>query len=228
MIRIAIADDRLPALRDFIRCIEQCPETELVFCAKDGHDLILQMNTREKIPDIIFVDINMPFIDGMAVTYFLKFNYPAVKVIGLSVYDDAETIRSMIESGARGYVLKADPQSVFVNAVHTVMAGNKYIDARIELNVQDYEMIFAENSGTDNHIYGLTPRERTFIILNATTLTYMQIAELMFVETKTIQTYFDRVAKKLNLCSRQALTIFSIQNGLAKVARLSRFNLQIK
>jgi len=222
MIRIAIADDRLHTLKDFILFIEQYPETELVFHAQNGHDLILQITKQKKTPDIIFVDINMPYIDGIAATYFLKINYPSIKVIGLSVYDDAETICYMMNSGAYGYVLKADPQSVFPKAMHEILSGNKYIDERLAFSSLSLGQILMSNEDKISDNYGFTPRERTFIILNCTTLSYEQIAEIMFVETKTVQTYFDRVSKKLNISSRQALTLFSIQNGLAKVARLSK------
>ncbi|NCI45920.1 LuxR C-terminal-related transcriptional regulator [Sediminibacterium soli] len=67
-------------------------------------------------------------------------------------------------------------------------------------------------------IFNLTPREKMFVLLNATSLTYEQIARLMFVELKTVHTYYDRVAKKMHAGSRQALTLLSLQHGLAKLA----------
>jgi len=222
MLHIALADDRLASLKKLIAHIENKVEVKLVIKATNGHDLILQMHLQNKPPDIVFVDINMPVMDGIATTHFLKLHYPSVKVIGLSIYDDLDTVNHIMESGACGYILKGDVESVVDIAIRKISDGEVYIDERVGFSEEEKNMILSKmENGRENIVFDLTPRERIFIILNATTLTYEQIAQTMFVETKTIQTYFDRVSKKLNVTSRQALTIFSFQNGLAKVAKLT-------
>ncbi|MEO8171959.1 MAG: response regulator transcription factor [Sediminibacterium sp.] len=223
MLNIALADDRMDGLKELVYYLDKIPGIKLVIKAVNGHDLIVQMHKQDKLPDIVLMDINMPVIDGIAATYFLRLQYPSVKVIGLSIYDDFDSVKHIIKSGARGYVLKAAPESVIDKAISEVIKGRKYIDERIEFDKEKLNMLLAIDSNIeDEPLFGLTKRERMFVILNASMLTYEQIAQLMFVETKTIQTYFDRVSKKLSLTSRQALTVFSFQNGLAQVANLTK------
>ena len=93
-----------------------------------------------------------------------------------------------------------------------------YLYNRIEVDQEQIKLTLYKRKKRIENELGLTKREKTFLILNATTLTYKQIAEIMYVEHKTIQTYYDRISKKLNLRSRQSLTIFSLQNGLATIA----------
>lgn len=163
--------------------------------------------------------INMPVMDGMATTYYLKLFFPSVKVIGLSIYDDMETITHIMECWARGYILKEEIEPALDVALSKVSNGERYIDDRAGLTEEEKNNILINGNMEDSLLFDLTPRERTFIIFNATSLTYEQIAQTMFVETNTIHTYFDRVSKKLNLANRQSLTLFSLQNGLAKLAR---------
>jgi DNA-binding NarL/FixJ family response regulator len=205
---IGLADDHLPTLKRVSSYLKE-----------KG----FEMHSKKKFPDILLLDINMPFIDGVSATFYLKLYFPAVKVIGLSIYNDSSIISTLIASGACGYMLKADLESMLDIAIDCILSGNIYIDERVELN--DREHFLQEEKNTyfpGENIFGLTPREIAFVALNATSLSYDQIAKIMFVETKTIQTYFDRVSKKLHISSRQSLTIFSIQNGLAKVANYPR------
>ena len=166
----------------------------------------------------------MPVMDGIAVTYYLKYNYLYFKIIGLSNYFDENSVGNMLLSGADGFIMKALAETIMEDAVQTVMRNEIFIDNRMEIDQQHVTSVLNNFKKVTQVEFGLTERERTFIILNATTLTYRQIAEIMFVETKTIQTYYDRISKKLKLSSRQALTLFSLQNGLATLANYTRIN----
>ncbi|WP_315821234.1 response regulator transcription factor [Paraflavitalea speifideaquila] len=187
----------------------------------NGYDLMLKMNSAKNLPEVVLLDINMPVVDGVCVAFYLSYHFPQVKIIALSTYDSLKMIVNIMHSGTVGYLLKTNMESLLDEAISQVLAGKVFLDPRIELDEQQlYNLVVKkhENSFKKGNAFGLTAREATFVILNATMLTYDQIAKIMFVETKTIQTYFDRVSKKLNLNSRQALTIYSIQNGLSKLA----------
>lgn len=221
IINIAIVDDHAPTLKKIASLFHGKQGYQLLFEAVDGYDLMLKMNHAKQLPDVILLDINMPVVDGVSVAFYLNFHFPQVKLIALSIYDSVNMIVNILSSGTMGYVLKTNMGSVLDDAIGSVMAGQVYLDPRIELEEQQRFAILGkpqESRSPRENPYGLTAREITFVILNATMLTYDQIARLMFVETKTIQTYFDRVSKKLNVNSRQALTIYSIQNGLSKLA----------
>ncbi|OIR00665.1 transcriptional regulatory protein DevR (DosR) [mine drainage metagenome] len=218
MITIALAEDHQPTLKRFADYFKYMEGFEVVAEAVNGHDLILKINALQQLPDIVLIDINMPVIDGVAVTYYLKIHYPSVKLIGLSNLSDEDSLKSILLSGADGFVMKALAENVLYEAITTVLNNKMFIDKRMEPDEQQLYFILNKRKERIENDFGLTERERTFIILNATALSYEQIAATMFVESKTIQTYFDRISKKLSIRNRQALTIFSLQNGLAAIA----------
>lgn len=218
MINIALADDHIPTLKRFVNFFKNLQGYNIVVEALNGHDLILKINLLLQIPEIIFIDIQMPIIDGIAIAYYFKVHHPSIKLIGLSNYCDENSLRSMLLTGADGFVMKALAEVVLKEAVETVLMDKIFIDKRMDFDQKLINDILIKREERLHSEYGLTKREKTFIILNATTLTYRQIAQTMFVEPKTIQTYYDRISKKLKICSRQELTLFSLQNGLAALA----------
>lgn len=218
MYTIALADDHLPTLKRFADYFKNLQGYHTVIEAVNGHDLILKINCLKQLPDIVLIDINMPVIDGIAVTYYLRIHYPSIKLIGLSNYGDENSLRDMLLSGADGFIMKALAETFLQEAVEIVMSNKMFIDQRMKVDQQQVTLTLSKRKERIESEFDLTKRERTFLILNATTLTYGQIAETMFVERKTIQTYYDRISKKLNINSRQSLTLFSLQNGLATIA----------
>lgn len=224
VLHIALSDDHSPTLKRLTSYFRNKAGFEVCMEATNGYDLILQLQTKKKIPEVILVDINMPVIDGVAVTFYLSIHYPSIRVIALSSYDDIDTIRNVFSGGARGYLIKANIESDLETAIGIVVDGDIYVDPAIGPDQQQLRSLLMktqEDFPKNVRAFGLTPRELTFVVLNATVLSYDQIAQIMFVEIKTIQTYFDRVSKKVNVSSRQALTIFAIQNGLAKLANFT-------
>lgn len=219
MVTIALADDHIPTLKRFADYFKKQTACKVVIEAINGYDLIVKINTLKQPPAIILVDINMPVMDGVAVAYYLRIHHPSVKVIGLSVYSDENSLRDMLLSGADGYIIKGLAETILQQAIAKVVNGDVFIDKRIDISEQQINSMLTKcNKRKNENNFELTPREITFIILNAAMLSYEQIAQTMFVETKTIQTYFDRVSKKLNLHSRHELVVFSLQYGLARVA----------
>jgi DNA-binding NarL/FixJ family response regulator len=220
MITIALAEDNVLTLKRFADYFKVYQDYKIVIEAYNGHDLILKINLLKHLPDIILTDINMPVIDGTAVAYYLKLHFPSIKVIGLSNYSDETSVKNIILSGADGFVMKALAENVLEDAIRVVLLNKIYIDKRIEVDQQQINKALNKRKERflKENLFDLTKRERTFLMLNATLLSYDQIAEAMFIETKTVQSYYDQISKKLNLHNRQALTLFSLQNGLASIA----------
>jgi len=220
MVTVALADDHTPTLKRISEFISNVNGYRVILEAENGYDLIRKIATLEKLPDIVFVDINMPLIDGVTVTYYLRVHYAILKIIGLSSYTEVSIIKKILLSGANGFIFKSMAEPIILDALEKIICNDIYIDNRIFIEQRELLNIQQKQKERINKVnnFGLTTREETFIILNASSLTYVKIAEIMFVETKTIQTYFDRIAKKLNVKNRQELTIFSLQNGLAIIA----------
>lgn len=221
MVTIALAEDHALTLKKFVEYFKDFKEKKVVLEATNGYDLILKLNAIKQLPNIILIDINMPVIDGIAVSYYLKTEHPSIKLIGLSNYSDENIIKNMILSGADGFVVKAAAENVLHEAIDAILNNKIYIDIRLKIDqkqISDVLLKKKERFSLENE-FNLTKREKTFIMLNATSLSFEQIAKAMFVETKTIQSYYDRISKKLDLHNRQSITLFSLQNGLAALAR---------
>jgi DNA-binding NarL/FixJ family response regulator len=161
----------------------------------------------------------MPIMDGVAVTYYLKLFYASAKVIGISVYSDENTLKDILYSNANGYIMKGLAETVLDEAIATVLKGGLYIDTRLDIDPDKLDNILANRKKIieKENSFELTRSERQFVILNATPLTYEQIARTMFVEPQIIQNLYERVSKKLNVFGREALTLFSLRNGLTRM-----------
>jgi len=225
MLKLALAEDYLPANQKLVSWINRQKDYQLIYAVENGYRLLQQLYTQKELPDIILMDINMPVIDGIAATHFIKVHFPLIKIIALSVYVMEEMVSHTIISGADGYVGKGMTELVLTGAIAKVVAGNTYIDERLELNhsttasILNKQKKFWERKAES--IFGLTQREITFVMLAATIVTYEQIAGLMSIDIKTVHTYFDHIAKKLKIINRQGLTYYALQNGLARMADFS-------
>jgi DNA-binding NarL/FixJ family response regulator len=220
MKHIAIAEDNPASILKVIDCLKRTGDFSVEIIASNGYELIEQLHFASHDPDIFITDINMPVMDGIAVNFYLSQYYPLSKIISISVYFDYAIMQQAVESGAQGYLVKPEAETVILEAIKEVQNNSIYLDSRAKIDENSKARILSASQAYNvEPLIGLTKREKLFVMLNATTLSYEQIAKLMFVELKTVQTYFDRVAKKCNVNSRQALTLFSLQNGLARVAR---------
>lgn len=218
MYRIVLADDHLPTLQRFELFLKKEGFT-VDAKVENGYGLVKYFKTTTRLPDLALVDINMPVMDGIAVTYYLKIHFPSVKVIALSVYGDERTVSDALLSLADGYVIKAFCEKVLPGAIASVMQGQVYIDRGAEMDAKKINYLFAMRKKNESDtIVELSLREREFAMLNATPLSYAQIGELMCIETKSVEAYCEKVAKKLGVNSRHALALTCLQNGLARMA----------
>lgn len=226
MQHVAIAVGMPTCAKKIIGSLKQSGDFIIDIIAFDGYELIQKLHSSSYVPDIFVIDINLTIMDGVAINFFLSKYFPLSKIISLSLYLDHAIIHQAIETGAKAYLVQDEAESFILTAIQKIQCGKLYIDPRTKIDVgvltKDFSVAVIQGTGIKN-LPGLSKREKMFIILNATTLGYDQIARLMFVELKTIQTYFDRVAKKCNVRSRQALTLYSLQNRLARVAQFPSY-----
>lgn len=122
--KIALADDHV-LLRNGLANLLRDLDYEVVFEADNGAEFLekLQVNT---VPDIVLMDINMPKMDGYDTTQWLKKNYPDIKVLALSMYDDENAIIRMLKCGAKGYILKDSDPAELKQAIHAVLTKGFY------------------------------------------------------------------------------------------------------
>jgi two-component system nitrate/nitrite response regulator NarL len=182
---------------------------QIVGEAADGNEALLK--AKDLNPDIVLMDVDMPEMDGLAVTQVLKKDMPQVKVLILSMHRQTESVLRVLQSGALGYVLKDAAPEELVRAIESVSAGESFFSpavARLALNQ------FVRGPGEGPSAMDLTNREREVLILIADGLSNKEIAARLNVGVRTVETHRERIMRKLNIHSVAGLTRFAIAKGL--------------
>ena len=205
---IVVIDDHTLLSQAISGLVNSFDDFKVLYTSKHGQDFIDQLKFPDKIPDIALMDVNMPIMDGIETTAYLKEHYPDIKVLALSVEIEERTILKMIRAGAKGYLLKDTEKSVLENALKEVVEQGFYHTntvAKLLMNSLDSDPTLT-----------LKEREVEFIEHACTEMTYNEIAEKMFLSPKTVQGYRDTVFAKLNLKNRTGLVIYAIKHGYFK------------
>lgn len=213
--RILIADDHPIFIDGIISLIDGIDGFTVVNTAVNGKDAIAKIE--ESRPDIILMDINMPVMDGVEATRIIKQEYPEVKVIMLTMYDEIRLIKDVLEIGARGYILKNIGRNDLIKALETVSSGKPFLDPAVQekmiisLSGHEEEAVDEPNAELVNSI---TQREMEILQLIAMGLTSSEIAKKLFISKNTVETHRKNLLGKLNVKNTAALLKFAYQNGL--------------
>ncbi|MDP9046881.1 MAG: response regulator transcription factor, partial [Bacteroidota bacterium] len=151
----------------------------------------------------------MPVMDGYEATKWVKKNHPGVKVLALSMFEDDKAVIKMIKSGAGGYVLKESRPTELLIAIKTIAEKGVYINDMVS------GKLIRSVSGPDD-VPGLTAKELEFLRLSCSELTYKEIADQMFVSTRTVDNYRESLFQKLSIKSRTGMVLYAIQNEIFK------------
>ncbi len=211
-IRIFLADDHA-VVRDGLQVLlDAQPDFCVVGNAANGRSAIKKI--AELQPDVVILDITMPELNGIEASYQIVQNWPKIKIIILSMHATTAHIVRALQAGARGYLLKESAGIEVVNAVRAVWAGNRYLGQKISDRVLDDYIRQYEAGGSTNRIDRLSPRERETLQLVVEGRSNVEIAEMLFLSTKTIETYRSRLMQKLGIKDVPSLVKFAIRNGL--------------
>lgn len=205
MIKVIIADD-IPILRHGLKVIlEHDKEIEVVGTAGNGKEAFRMC--RELKPDVVLMDMRMPEYDGEAGTRLIKQEYPEIKVLILTTFDDNETISKAMSGGADGYILKEMEDNKVIQSVKSVYSGVNVFSGNV------YSCIKNKFSYPTADI-PLTERERDIIVLIAQGCDNKEIASRLFLAEGTIRNNISRMLEKLSLKDRTQLAVFAIKNNL--------------
>ncbi|MFH2102300.1 MAG: response regulator transcription factor [Chloroflexota bacterium] len=213
-IRILLADDHT-ILRSGIRAIlEDEPGFVVVGEAENGRSAVTMACQVE--PDVVIMDIAMPLLNGLEATRQIKRQCPGVRVLILTMHDNEEYIRQVLEAGAMGYILKDAAAKELINAIRAVHRGESVLSPAItRLVIEDY--LRWGGTRPQEQSDGLSPREREVLQLIAEGHTNKQIAEILSISVKTVQAHRTNLMQKLDLHDRGELIKYAIQKKIIEI-----------
>ncbi|MHC4591494.1 MAG: response regulator [Planctomycetota bacterium] len=210
-IRILLADDH-KIVRDGLRSLlEKEPDMEVAAEADNGRMAVELAG--ELRPDVVVMDVAMPDLNGMEATRQIVRSVPGARVVALSMHSDKRFVRGMLASGASGYVLKDAAFEELIRAIRSVVAGRTYLCPEVTGVVVE-SLVQPSGEAEPSSLSVLTPREREVLQLLAEGKRTKQIATLLKVSVKTIETHRGRIMGKLDCYSVAELTKYAIREGL--------------
>ncbi len=211
-IRVLLVDDHA-LVREGIRSLLQLyKDIEVVGEAGDGREAI--QKTRELEPDIVVMDISMPSMGGVEATRQILKENPATKIVVLSRYDNLSYARSLLEAGALGYVPKKAVSTELAAAIRAVYNGDVFLHPSIAKGVtKDYVQLIQSERKTEPY-ERLTDREKEVLKLLAEGYSSHQIAERLYLTTKTVLNYRKNIMEKLGVENPAQLIRYAIKMGL--------------
>jgi two-component system, NarL family, nitrate/nitrite response regulator NarL len=208
-IRLLLVDDH-PVVRQGLRfCLKPQPNMEIAGEASDGYEAVRK--ARELLPDLILMDIEMPRMNGLAATELLRAELPQIKVLILSTYSSAEYVLRIVQSGARGYLLKAASPAELVQAIETVSVGETVFSAGVS-QVAFNRIAQAARAGAK--LPCLTRREREVCTRIAGGFSNKEMAQVLGIGRRTVETHRERLMRKLDIHSVVGLTKYAVAKGL--------------
>ena len=205
-IRIIVADAQ-ELVADGLRFrLADEPGVNVVAHAGTGKGLFEYL--KEHPADLVMLDVSLPGMDGIDTARMLRKKHPKVKVLAHSMLLEIEYVNSMLIEGAGGYLLKNSTKAELLDAIATVMEGDRYLSAAVRTSVEKgYK--FTEKR-PDGEYIGLTEREREIIRLVAQERTNDEIATALHVSTETIKTHRKNLMTKLNVRSVAGLVKYAV------------------
>ena len=214
MIRVLLVDDQ-ELIRTGLRGILREPfGFEVVGECADGGEVIAAVGATA--PDVVLMDVRMPFTDGVQATLRLSQREGSPPVLALTTFDDDQALAGMLRAGASGFVLKGVPAEDLQRAVRAVAGGGAWLDPAVTARVLAiYRSAPAAAGGRDPDLDALTAREVEVLALIGRGKTNGEIAAELFVSEGTVKTHVNHLFTKLRLRDRAAAVVFAYDHGLA-------------
>jgi DNA-binding NarL/FixJ family response regulator len=209
--RILIADDHGIVRSGLRLLLDRQPDMEVVAEAADGAEAV-EVTLRER-PDLCILDVGMPRLTGLQATREIKSHAPDTSVLMLSMHKDERYLFEALKAGASGYVLKTEADQDLVEAARAVGRGEAFLTNAAERSLIRDWMHSDEREGPREP---LTPREQEVVKLIAEAHTNAQIAEILHLAEKTVESHRANVLRKLGMRDRVELVRYAIRRGLVE------------
>jgi DNA-binding NarL/FixJ family response regulator len=213
-IRILLADDHHLVRAGIRALLNGLPGIEVVAETGDGREAIELVRTHQ--PNLVLMDITMDGMNGLDATALLLKEFPQLRVIILSMHANEEYVRQALQAGAAAYLLKDAATAELELAVRAVAQGQTYLSPVISRLVVD-EYLSGQNEAASGPLRQLTPRQREVLQLIAEGKTTKQIAALLKVSVKTVETHRAQLMERLAIHDVPGLVRYAIRHGMVHI-----------
>ncbi|MEG0772127.1 response regulator transcription factor [Clostridium sp.] len=222
-IKVMITDDQRLMREGLKTLLDLEEDLTVVELAENGKDALEKLQSAK--PDVILMDIRMPVMDGVECTKVIKQQYPRVKVIILTTFDDDEFIIEALKNGAVGYILKDLSSEKLVEVIKDAYKGNSIMQPEIAAKVISHitgstkesthhevpKEIHMNTTKVINHISELTEREGEILHLVGEGMSNTEIAKKLYISVGTVKNYISNLYSKLEIDDRSKLTLYAIK-----------------
>ena len=208
MIKVLIVDDHALVRMGIRRLLEDMADVEVVADAESGEQALILVKTHS--PDVVLLDMKMPGIDGWEVTRRLKKSNPNIKVIAVTAMTSDPLPPRVLQLGAMGYLTKESGAEEMAAAIRKVARGEKYLSAEIAQKMAINSLQEAKDSPFDM----LSEREMQVMLMITSGMNVQDIAERLFLSSKTINGYRYRMFEKLNIKNDVELTYLAMKHRI--------------
>lgn len=214
-IKIIIADDHEIFRDGFKLMLSKQKDILLVGEAANGRELVELVN--EQMPDLVITDIKMPIMDGIEASKKIAAQFPDMGIIGLSMFDEDDLIIDMLEAGAKGYLLKNANKEQIIEAIKTVYNGDPYYCKTTSNKLTQMIAKSKFNPYRKKEVIEFSDREQEIITLVCQELTNKEIADKLFLSSRTVEGHRLKIMEKMNVKNPVGLVVYALKHGLVKM-----------
>ncbi len=215
-IRVLVVDDHTLFRRGIVAVLANQESLEVVGEASDGLEAIEK--TREIVPDVILMDLNMPRCSGLEAIQALQVELPEINVLVLTVSEMEADLFAAMKFGARGYLLKNTEPEELLHAISHIAQGGVIVSplmaTKLLAEFKDLTTGVERESVTEANNADLSPREEEVLQLVAQGATNRQIGNSLFISENTVKTHLRNIMEKLHLANRSQAAAYAVKRGL--------------
>ncbi|MBS0031314.1 response regulator [Chitinophaga sp. 22321] len=208
-IKLAITDDHLLVISGLKAMLAPYQHISVVYESNMAASLMAALQVTQ--PDVLLLDIQMPDIDGMELCKQVRKKHPSIKIIALSSFMESHYIKQMLRNGASGYLLKNTDPDKLITAIEKVNAGEQFLDDLIQQQLLQEMITGQKRSGYD---IPLTRREKEVLKLIAEEHSNQEIADMLYISLRTVETHRLNLTQKLAVKNTAGLVKEAMKRGI--------------
>ena len=214
LIKIVLADDEELFRKGLVFLLEREANIEVMYEASNGQELVDYLQTCEEYPDIILMDLKMPFLNGVEATKLIHKEYPNINIIALTSYNTESFIANMINVGASSYLVKSASPQEMLNTIKEVAHKGFYYNETVMKVIHKDIISGTKNTKSTLDEGFLTGREKEVLELICQQLSTSEIAEQLFLSPRTVEGHRNNLLLKTQSKNVAGLVVYAIQNKI--------------